>query len=681
MFRVLLIVRTFTRPISGRFFAALSLCLVTATTHAAPAILFTDVESGPATGGPNNLGVPISIFGKGFGAARGSSTVTIGGVEVAAYNTWGTNNATNAALDMIVVQPAANSISGSIVVTVNGQASNANFSFRVNSGKVRYVATNGVDTTGPNACTEASPCKRVLHAVSAAITGPGDTILVRGGTYDESEIWIRNVNGDAGAPGQQKTIKNYPNETPVFDNAARPVAIEANYITISGLQFLNGKSIGVPDLGDANRLRGNKFVNLRADGAVGWSFIDLHGDDHVLAGNVCEATTSVVGTQGHCYYVSYGNNLRLIYNVGSGAPGYALHIFDQRRRANDFRRVISNVLVEGNLLKNSKRRSGLILAMGDEDGIGNRIENVLIRNNTFTANNHTGIVLGANTANVRIYNNTFYQNGRQDVLLSDVAPLKNVIVRNNLFYHSPNANCVNDCSWYQDAHLSFTPAAVTGLTIENNGYFPRGGPIILSGIGSNYTNLGASGDPANVTGGVSFVNEASYDFRLQSGSDAIDRGMLLLNSVPKDYNGVVRAQGAAIDLGAFEFDANETPSIGCRTDLDGDGTTRSAVDALMLSRMARGMFDSSVAASIAFPANATRTTWALADAYAREGAQDIDGDGWFTVTDAIILLRAALGFSGEAVTNDLHFAHGAARTSWPVLRAYLVSQCGMSLPN
>lgn len=48
----------------------------------APTILFTDIETGPTNGGPNNLGVPIAIFGAGFGATRGSSTVTIGGVEV-----------------------------------------------------------------------------------------------------------------------------------------------------------------------------------------------------------------------------------------------------------------------------------------------------------------------------------------------------------------------------------------------------------------------------------------------------------------------------------------------------------------------------------------------------------------------------------------------------------------------
>ena len=80
----------------------------TGPTTAAPRILFTDVEGGPVSGGPGNRGVPISIFGKGFGATRGASKVTIGGVEAAGYMSWGAGNANNPGLDMITVQPGPN---------------------------------------------------------------------------------------------------------------------------------------------------------------------------------------------------------------------------------------------------------------------------------------------------------------------------------------------------------------------------------------------------------------------------------------------------------------------------------------------------------------------------------------------------------------------------------------------
>jgi hypothetical protein len=646
---------------------------------APPAILFTDIESGPVLGGPNNRGVPISIFGKGFGATRGSSTVTIGGVEVAAYNAWGANNANNPTLDMLVVQPGANVVGGPIVVSVNGESSNANFSFRKNDGKVLFVATNGSDS---NACTEAAPCATVLRAASGSVSSPGDAILVREGTYAESEIWIRNVNGDSGTASERKTIKNFPNEVPLFNNAARNFIVEANHMTVSGLRFANGKSIGVPETGDATRLRGVKFVNLRADGAVSWSFLDLHGDDHVLAGCVCEATSSVQGTQGHCYYVSYGNNLRLIYNIGSGAPGYGLHIFDQRRKAGDFTRVISNVLVEGNILKNSKQRSGLILAMGDESALGNRIENVLIRNNIFTRNNHTGVVLGLNIANIEMYNNTFYQNGRQGLLMSDTGPIGNVSVENNLFYQSANDVCTSNCSWYPFGHIGLTPSAVSEFVVNNNGYFGEArtaAPVIWSGLGSNQTDIGATGDPANVTGAVAFANPTTFDFRVTRG-DAINRGVDLTSAVAKDYNGLLRAQGAAFDLGAFETDASETPTHECKLDLDGDNAKLAYTDALMLLRMARVANHASATANIVFSSNATRTTWPAIRSYAMSSTQDIDGDGWRTMNDALIAVRAMLGFKGSALVDGIAFAHGAERSASAALSAFLSLRCGVSVP-
>jgi len=59
--------------------------LVAAPAWAAPVILYTDIISGPNTGGENNNGAYLSIFGTGFGADINAVTVTIGGGEVANY--------------------------------------------------------------------------------------------------------------------------------------------------------------------------------------------------------------------------------------------------------------------------------------------------------------------------------------------------------------------------------------------------------------------------------------------------------------------------------------------------------------------------------------------------------------------------------------------------------------------
>jgi uncharacterized protein YegP (UPF0339 family) len=516
----------------------------------APAVLFTDVEAGPSAGGPGGHGVPIAIFGKGFGATRGSSKVTINGTEVAAYLAWGQNNANNSALDMIVVQPAANTASGALVVSVGGLNSNADHTFTPSGGKIYYVAPGGTDAAP---CSLTQPCATVLHTATN-IMQAGDALLVRGGNLNDDEIWIREELGHSGQPGKPKIIRNYPGEAPVFALVNRPVILDANYITFSGFHFIGGKSIGAGREG----LRGQRVYNSTFRGTISWDAIGTHGDDIVLAGNDCDVTASSVGTQGHCYYISHGNNIKLLYNVGRGAPGYGIHIFDQRRSANDIVRVISNVLVEGNLLAASPERSGLIVAMGDEDGIGNHVDGITIRNNLFVANNFAGIAVGGNVRNVKIYHNTFYQNGRQGITLYDEPSISGVEIINNLIDQSANANCRANCSWYQSAHVE-KGARAQGVAAANNFYAPA--PPVL---------LGAT-DSAPASGAAGFINAAGGDYHLAAGSAAIGKGRAL-PSVARDFDGRARAQ-AAPDAGAFERSAGTT----------GQGTTLSANPASVAS--------------------------------------------------------------------------------------------------
>src|SRR5215831_12713935 len=53
-----------------------------------PSIFFSDLDSGPNTGGQKNRGAFVTIWGNGFGAQRGSSTVTVGGGAAADYPIW-----------------------------------------------------------------------------------------------------------------------------------------------------------------------------------------------------------------------------------------------------------------------------------------------------------------------------------------------------------------------------------------------------------------------------------------------------------------------------------------------------------------------------------------------------------------------------------------------------------------
>ncbi|TAG47019.1 MAG: hypothetical protein EAZ30_10565 [Betaproteobacteria bacterium] len=62
--------------------------------------------------------------------------------------------------------------------------------------------------------------------------------------------------------------------------------------------------------------------------------------------------------------------------------------------------------------------------------------------------------------------------------------------------------------------------------------------------------------------------------------------------------------------------------------------------------------------------------------YARCSA-DLDGDGAVTANDSLLFSRAALGFTGAALTDNIAFASSAQRNTWPKIRDYLFNHCGM----
>src|SRR5438132_7445491 len=123
-------------------------------------------------------------------------------------------------------------------------------------------------------------------------------------------------------------------------------------------------------------------------------------------------------------------------------------------------------------------------------------------------------------------------------------PLTNSAIENNIFYQGNTAG------------IYFSPATVCpnsnvcSLTIKNN-------------ISSNLWGIDSSNNPDPSTSGVTatgnqentdplLFSPAIYDFHLTRNSAAIDGG-LTLSGVTNDYEGVVRPQGTAYDIGAYEF--------------------------------------------------------------------------------------------------------------------------------
>src|SRR5882724_10244305 len=174
-----------------------------------PRIFFSDLESGPNTGGQLNKGVWVTIWGKGFGATRGKSGVTVGGGAADNYPLW--------ADTAITFQLGLLAKTGNIVVRVAPPGKGASVQsngvpFTVRKGKIYFVSTKGSDWHRGSAT---SPWKTIVHAKDDM--SAGDTTYIENGVAQTSEDNFNAYlsmdmrgDGNSGRPAAPKALVAYP---------------------------------------------------------------------------------------------------------------------------------------------------------------------------------------------------------------------------------------------------------------------------------------------------------------------------------------------------------------------------------------------------------------------------------------------------------------------------------------
>jgi len=113
---------------------------------------------------------------------------------------------------------------------------------------------------------------------------------------------------------------------------------------------------------------------------------------------------------------------------------------------------------------------------------------------------------------------------------------------------------------------------------------------------------------------------------------------------------------------------------GCVLDIDGDQTIAATTDGLMLLRAMLGLTGDAVTTG-ATRTGAPRTTWAQISPFVHLAALNFDGSGTTdAATDGVLLLRAMFGLTGSAVTNGI----ALNGQTWATMRSYLNTRCGGS---
>jgi len=553
------------------------------THEAVPHILFTDILSGPRSGGEDDQGAYLSIYGFNFGpeeALGRDSRICINNIEVASYKYMGLAFSQfaypNKNLQQIIVQIGRldNSPTGiklPLHIEVNGVVSPQKHYFTIQPGDIYYVDNvNGADSTGK----KNDPSKPFRYVQTAgeipggviAHVQPGDFIVMRGGkTWTDIGqgnrfLRFRYITGTSptGKSGDGPiTVMGYPGEDVLIQcqddsrcgihgvdgYAKKKYEIDADWITISNLRIRGGgpKVSGGPinlqhksdnwrivnnELFDWNAndrdnkiIDGKKYRDARAGGITG------DGHNIKILGNYIHDIDG--GTRNHGIYIDGGaDNVEIAFNhLARLYGGNIIQTYDSVGLSGSDSNI-KNINIHHNLMHDTTRY-GINIAQGTRSAI---ISNNLIYNTAYS-----GLRFNTKSGHsIQSFHNTLYnvctnpRNSDYAAINSDGAG-RGIVIKNNIV----RANRI--CPRY-----FFSQKRYGELILENNLYYGR----VTNVPGRD--KLGISENPL-------FINLKKYDFRLQKDSGAINSGVKTIKSIIYDF--LMDLRDSNRDIGAFEYGA------------------------------------------------------------------------------------------------------------------------------
>ncbi len=492
-----------------------------AQTTPLPRIFYSDLESGPNTGGQNSQGAFVTIYGKGFGATQGSSIVTISGVPAHGYLIWSDTR--------VAFQLSTSAVTGNIVVNVAGTNSNG-MHFTVRPGHIHFVSTTGNDT---HRGSFSRPWRTLTKAKTSAV--PGDIVYAMNGVSATAQDSLNASLAitHAGSSGNPIALVAYPGATVTVGSATGQTygviapSGDYGYWVLAGLT-LRGASEAINVTGTSNwRLVGNDISCPNGSG-----------------------TGACVNTSSTSQIKFFGNN---VHDNGS-ATGSSLVNYESAQFSG-----ANNIEAAWNQIGNTRGCRALMFSASGTSQSG-----LLVHDNYV----HDAVCDGISFANVdpaqgtvTAYNNIVQHVGAGPApaggestyacISAGGSGMGSVQILNNTFY---------DCGARGNADsggiLATTPVALTNnifSLVAGESYVTAStSTSLLSGSHDLFWGAGAAPAPFSspVDADPLFIDIANANFHVQPTSPAIDAGTN--TGVAGDYDGTPRPQGSAYDIGAYE---------------------------------------------------------------------------------------------------------------------------------
>ncbi|MHB9155080.1 MAG: choice-of-anchor Q domain-containing protein, partial [Endomicrobiales bacterium] len=295
------------------------------------------------------------------------------------------------------------------------------------------------------------------------------------------------------------------------------------YYVIAGLSmYASGKCIGL----DGTNIR---IINNKLEGLKSQAYGIIHpiiGNGFPIYGNEFFGATSG-NKKDHPIYVGYGSdNVDIGWNYfhdNNVAEGPVISVNTDYAVTEHYK--FDNIRIHDNTMDCAGARGIGLVAMD----YGSTVH---IYNNVISNSGNNAIYMFSSSA--YIYNNVFYNSKGTVIYMQTVLDAGNyykpetVEIKNNIF--SPASAC--------EYLVVNNESEIGSITVSNNAFYGNGN--------------GPSRDGAAVNANPLFVNASAGDFHLQANSLLIDKGVGIA-AVKTDKDGVMRPQGRATDIGAYEY--------------------------------------------------------------------------------------------------------------------------------